>query len=161
MHAFMHLLIDVFIGKLTRAVGVAMVLAILVQVFSRMLLKVPYPWTDEVARVTFIWFCLLGAVLGLRQHAHLGIDYFRSKLAPRGRWLSDIVVAVCVIIFGAFALWYGVELLGVVGRQRSPVMRVSMYWFYLIAPLTGAAFFLQGIEFLIAYLKSGKARDAQ
>ena len=78
---FMRLLVDKGIRTLVKAIGVAMVLCILLQILTRLFLRVPFTWTDELARGTFVWYCFLGSVLATRQYAHLGIDYFRSKLA--------------------------------------------------------------------------------
>lgn len=151
-------LFDVVVITLAKIVGLTMVAAILLQIISRMLLKVPFPWTDELARGTFVWFCFLGAALAMRQYAHLGIDYFRSKMSGRGQWLSDMIVCLAVILFGVIVAYYGYRLLGIVGRQRTPIMRISMQWFYLVVPLSGALLALQGLEFLLHYLKTGKPR---
>jgi TRAP-type C4-dicarboxylate transport system permease small subunit len=155
---FMHLLVDWGIRTLTKVVGIAMVMCILLQILTRLFLRVPFTWTDELARGTFVWYCFLGSVLATRQYAHLGIDYFRSKLSERGQWISDLVVALAIIVFGAFVAILGWQLLGIVGRQRTPIMRIYMQWFYLVVPLSGALIGLQGLEFLLEYLATGKPR---
>lgn len=151
-------LFDIVVATLAKIVGLTMVAAIIIQIGSRMLLKVPFPWTDELARGTFVWFCFLGAAMAMRQYAHLGIDYFRSKMGERGQLVSDIVVCLTVILFGAIVAYYGYRLLGIVGRQRTPIMRISMQWFYMVVPISGALLALQGVEFLLHYLKTGKPR---
>ena len=158
MKSLNRIVFDGVVSKLAKVIGLVMVTSILLQIASRMLLRVPFPWTDELARGTFIWFCFLGSALAMRQYAHLGIDFFRSKLNDRGQLVSDIVVSLCVIVFGAIVAYYGYALLGIVGRQRTPIMRISMQWFYLAVPLSGALLSLQGIEFLIQYARTGKPR---
>ena len=155
---FMRLLMDVATRNLVKIVGIVMVLAILLQLFSRLLLKVPFTWTDEMSRGAFVWYCFMGAAIAMRQYAHLGIDYFRSKLSGSGQWLSDLVVAFSVIVFGFLVAYLGWRLLGIVGRQKTPIMRISMQWFYLAVPLSGALICLQGLEFLLGYIETGKAR---
>jgi TRAP-type C4-dicarboxylate transport system permease small subunit len=154
----MRTLIEVAAKNLVKLIGMLMLTAILLQILSRLLLKVPFTWTDEMARGSFVWFCFLGSVLATRQYAHLGIDYFRSKLKERGQWLSDLVVAFSIIVFGAFVAYFGWRLLGVVGRQRTPIMRIAMQWFYLCVPVSGALIGLQGLEFLLQYLATGRPR---
>lgn len=153
-----RIVFDGVVATAAKIIGLVMVASILLQIASRMLLKVPFPWTDELARGTFIWFCFLGSALAMRQYAHLGIDFFRSKLSDKGQLLSDIVVSLCVIAFGFIVAYYGYGLLKIVGRQRTPIMRISMQWFYLVVPISGALLSLQGIEFLIHYLRTGKPR---
>lgn len=158
MKAINKIVFDLIVRTAAKIVGITMVVAILLQIFSRMALRVPFPWTDELSRGAFIWFCFLGAALAMRQYAHLGIDYFRSKLPERGQWISDMVVAVAVIVFGALVAYLGWKLLGIVGRQRTPIMRISMQWFYAVVPLCGALLALQGAEFLLTYIATGKPR---
>ncbi len=154
----MHVLFDIAVKTLVKAVGLVMLLSILLQIGSRLVLKVPFPWTDELSRGSFLWFCFLGSALAMRQNAHLGIDYFRSKLGEKGQWLSDLAVSLTVVLFGAIVCYLGWRLLGVVGRQRTPILRISMQWFYLAVPLTGALLALQGFEFFVKYLATGKPR---
>jgi TRAP-type C4-dicarboxylate transport system permease small subunit len=154
----MRLLMDRAAKCLVKAVGIVMVVAILLQILSRLLLKVPFTWTDEMSRGAFVWYCFMGAALAMRQHAHLGIDYLRSRLGERGQWLSDLTTAVCIIAFGFLVAYLGWRLLGIVGRQKTPIMRISMQWFYAVVPLSGALIGLQGLEFLLRYLETGKPR---
>ena len=153
-----HILFDLIVNNAVKIIGLVMVGSILLQIASRMVLRVPFPWTDELARGSFLWFCFLGAAMAMRQYAHLGIDYFRSKLSERGQWISDMVVSLAVIVFGFLVAYLGYRLLGIVGRQRTPIMRISMQWFYLSVPICGALLGLQGLEFLIGYFISGKPR---
>ncbi len=154
----MHILFDVIVKTAVKIVGTVMLLCILIQIFSRLFLKVPFPWTDELSRGAFIWFCFLGAAMAMRQYAHLGIDYFRSKLGSGGQLISDIVVAASVVVFGVLVAYLGWKLLGIVGRQRTPVMRISMQWFYMVVPISGALLAAQGFEFLVNYIVTRKPR---
>ena len=159
MKTFMRLLCDLIIMTAVKAVGIAMLLSILIQIISRLFLKVPFPWTDELSRGAFIWFCFLGSAMAMRRHAHLGIDYFRSKLRKRGRLISDILVSLAVIAFGAAVCCLGIMLLEIVGYQLTPIMRISMKWFYLAVPACGGLMTLQGVEFLIHYLTTREPRQ--
>lgn len=162
----MRMLFDMAVKSLIKLIGIAMVAAILLQILARIsivsaylrVLGVPFDWTDEMARGAFVWYCLLGSALGTRQYAHLGIDYFRSKLGERGQWLSDLAAAIAVTVFGTFVAYLGWRFLRIVGIQKTPIMRISMQWFYLAVPLSGTLIFLQGTEFAISYLTTGKGR---
>ncbi|KPU93063.1 C4-dicarboxylate ABC transporter permease [Variovorax paradoxus] len=43
--------------------------------------------SEEVSRWLFIWITFLGALVALREHAHLGVDMVVGKLPPLGRKL--------------------------------------------------------------------------
>jgi TRAP-type C4-dicarboxylate transport system permease small subunit len=41
--------------------------------------------SEELSRWLFIWMVFLGAIVGLREHAHLGVDSLVKALPPAGR----------------------------------------------------------------------------
>src|SRR6201746_1578132 len=41
--------------------------------------------SEELSRWLFVWSVFLGAIVGLREHAHLGVDSFVKALPPTGR----------------------------------------------------------------------------
>jgi TRAP-type C4-dicarboxylate transport system permease small subunit len=41
--------------------------------------------SEELSRWLFVWMVFLGAIVGMREHAHLGVDTLIRKLPPMGR----------------------------------------------------------------------------
>lgn len=41
--------------------------------------------SEELSRMLFVWMTFLGAAVGLREHAHLGVDTLIRRLPPTGR----------------------------------------------------------------------------
>ncbi len=39
-----------------------------------------------MSRFFFVWLTFIGAVVVMREHAHLGVDALVRVLGPRGRW---------------------------------------------------------------------------
>lgn len=126
-----------------KVLGIVMVLVLLAQILSRILIEVPLAWTEELARFLFIWFCLLGSVIALRQKQHLGIAYFYNKVPNIARRVLAIIIELLVAAFGAFVLMKGLELINVSGFQLSAAMRVPMKYVYLVFPIMGVMFALQ------------------
>lgn len=60
------------IGKIVMAVGAVMVLAIAVQIATRYIPGFSITWTDELARLMFVWYGFLGAALAVPKGVHLG-----------------------------------------------------------------------------------------
>ena len=52
---------------------------VFMQVLIRFVFKIPLPWTEEVARISFVYSVYLGAILGMRDRAHINVD-----IAPGG-----------------------------------------------------------------------------
>lgn len=68
------------IGKIVMAVGAVMVLAIAVQIATRYIPGFSITWTDELARLMFVWYGFLGAALAVPKGVHLGIDFFLPQV---------------------------------------------------------------------------------
>ena len=59
-----------------------MVAVIFVQVSNRYIFNSPIAWTEEVARLMFIWLSFLGAFLALREHSHISIHAVMKCFSP-------------------------------------------------------------------------------
>ena len=158
MEKVVHILYDKILTKLIAAIGVVMVTCILAQIFTRTFLRVPFIWTDELARFTFLYFCFLGGVITLRRKLHLGIDFFESKMPPKGKFVNRIFVYTMIIIFGLYLGIYGIRLMGIVGIQLSPLLRIPMKYIYFCLPLAGFLYAFLGFYQLYCHI-TGKPYD--
>jgi TRAP-type C4-dicarboxylate transport system permease small subunit len=121
------------------AVGV-LVLDVLWQVFTRKVMNDPSEWTEELAIFLLIWVSLLGAAVAMNKGAHLGIDYFTSKLSIRNRVATEVFVFAVVALFSLFAMIIGgIDLVTITLEldQRSPVLDIPMGYVYLVVPISG------------------------
>lgn len=77
------------------------------QVFSRQVLGSPATWTDEAARLTFVWLGLFAAAFVFGERGHIAVDFFARKLpAAAERWLA-VGVQLIVIGFAVAILGWG------------------------------------------------------
>lgn len=127
-----------------------MVIDVTWQVFSRYVLQQSSSITEELATFLLIWVGLLGSAYAYREKAHLGIDLISNKLSSKGKFYSQIIVLIVVIIvslfvfvFGGFRLVYITFTL----NQLSPAIRINMGYIYSVAPITGLLIILYSIEF--------------
>lgn len=81
---------------------VALLAAMVVLVFGNVVLRYVFnagiTVSEELSRWAFVWLTFLGAVLALRERAHLGTDLLLSRLGPRGR-------RACLALAQALMLW--------------------------------------------------------
>jgi TRAP-type C4-dicarboxylate transport system permease small subunit len=54
--------------------------------------------SEEMSRLFFVWMCFLGAILGLRERAHLGVDAMVARLPRTGKIL-------CAVLSCGLMLW--------------------------------------------------------
>jgi TRAP-type C4-dicarboxylate transport system permease small subunit len=60
--------------------------------------------SEEISRWLFVWVTFMGAVVALREHAHLGTDVLVSRLPPMGKKVCLVLghlvmLYVCYLIF--------------------------------------------------------------
>jgi TRAP-type transport system small permease protein len=150
---------------LTRALEVVMVLCLvvmLVMVFGNVILRLFFntgiDLSEEIPRFAFVWMTFLGAIVGMRRRAHLGVDILVQALPVLGRricWgLSQAVMLVCCvyIVYGTYLQHEIIE------GNASPVAQLSMLWVFGVSYLTGSAIGLICLSNLVR-LMAGKVSD--
>ena len=94
------------LGKLIKVVEnvlIVMFAIMAVLVFGNVVLRYGFNsgivFSEEVSRFLFMWLTLIGALIVLREHGHLGVTSFVEKLGERGqricRFLSDGLTFTC------------------------------------------------------------------
>lgn len=75
-------------------------MAILVfgNVVLRYLFNSGITWSEEMARFLFIWLVLLGAVVALKDNAHLGVDMLTKRLSKPLKMIVFILSNIIVLI---------------------------------------------------------------
>ena len=132
-------LIDGFFRLLEFLVVLCMV-AMVVMVFGNVVLRYGFnsgiSVSDEMARYCFIWLTYIGAMVAMRDGAHLGVDTVIRKLSLRGKkicfFLSQSLMLFCNALFfiGTFKM-HELQVTNV-----SPVVGLSMIWVYGIGYVT-------------------------
>lgn len=118
------------IGYLIAAAMLLMVILVFGNVVMRYGFNSGFTVSEELSRWLFVWLTFLGAVVALRDNAHLGTDMLVGKLGPLGKricmGLSLIGMLYCLwLLFQGSLEQYKVNV-----DSESPVMEASMGWFY-------------------------------
>ena len=128
---------------LLEAVMVLCLAVMLVMVFGNVVLRIVantgIDLSEEMPRFAFVWMTFLGAIVGMRRRAHLGVDMLVQALPVLGRkvcWgISQAIMLVC-----SGYIFYGTWLQhDIVKDNASPVAQISMLWVFGVSYLTGAA----------------------
>ena len=139
MRKFMHFLIDGILASLLKIIGTCLLLDILLQIAVRYMPFIHASWTDEVARLLFVWFAMLSTAMAYAKNAHLSIDILYNKLPKKAEIFLDYFSVIAVMISSVILTWYGIKLLDIVKMQMAPILKIPMTWFYLAVPV-GFAF---------------------
>jgi TRAP-type transport system small permease protein len=123
---------------------IALLLAgMIVLVFGNVVLRYAFgsgiTVSEELARWFFVWLVFLGAIIGIREHAHLGVDTVLRMVGPNARKacyiLSHVLMIGCslLIIQGS---WLQTKINWSVS---APATGLSVGWFYGIGLVFGAS----------------------
>ena len=101
--------------------------------------------SEELSRWLFLWVTFLGAVVGLKEHAHLGSDFVISRL-PRGGKKACLVLGHLLMLYATWLVFSGsLSQTRINLNVEAPVSGASMAWVYA----TGVVFaVLSGILLL-------------
>jgi TRAP-type C4-dicarboxylate transport system permease small subunit len=94
--------------KLLSAVMAAALFIMVLLVFGNVVLRYAFnsgiTVSEELARWLFVWVTFMGAVVALREHAHLGTDALVARLPPMGKKVCLvlghlIMIYICWLVF--------------------------------------------------------------
>ena len=124
------------------------VLLVLVQVFSRYLIQLPFIGLEELARLVFVWACFLGTSLGVIRSRHISIEVLLRVLPSRMSQFFSVITALMILIVSAVMVFYGLEF--VINKWSYPDYSTALFYprslFYLPVPLSGAIIFFYTIK---------------
>lgn len=130
------------IFKIFETVMVICIATMLVMVFGNVMLRIFFntgiDLSEEIPRFAFVWMTFIGAIVGMRKHAHLGVDVITQLLPLAGKkvcWaISQFIMAICCgyIVYGT---WLQHEILQ---GNSSTVAQISMIWVFGVSYLTGS-----------------------
>lgn len=72
------------------------------QVLFRYVLKIPVPWTEELARILFILSMFLGIAIAIREKEHIVVNFLFKKLGIRAQAIGHILFDAAILILLCF-----------------------------------------------------------
>ena len=150
--------------KLLELLIVVLLVAMVVMVFGNVVLRYVFnsgiTVSEELSRWAFVWMIFLGAVVAIKDNAHLGTDMLVSRLGRSGKVVC-LAIAETAMIYCAWLVFSGGLVQVRIGLDvEAPITGWSMAW------LTGAALvfgFSAGLFHLIKLgrLLTGKLADEE
>jgi TRAP-type C4-dicarboxylate transport system permease small subunit len=120
--------------RFLRFIIVACLAVMVVLVFGNVVLRYAFnsgiTVSEELSRWLFVWLTFVGAVLALRDHAHLGMDSVVSRLPAWGKKacfiLSNLLMMYCLYLF-----FVGTWQQTIINwDNRAPATGLSSAWYY-------------------------------
>ena len=96
----MERLLDLYCRVLKGAIALCLAVMV-VLVFTNVVLRYAFnsgiATSEELSRWLLVWLTFLGAIVALREHAHLGVDTLIRALPPRGRLICFVLSYVLML----------------------------------------------------------------
>ena len=152
------------IFKIFETVMVVCIATMLVMVFGNVVLRIFFntgiDLSEEIPRFAFVWMTFLGAVVGMRKRAHLGVDVIVKLLPLTGQrvcWgVSQLVMLVCCVYI-VYGTWLQHD---IIKGNASPVAQISMLWVFGVSYVSGSAIGLICLSNLVRLL-TGRVNDSE
>ena len=120
-----------------------LLLGMVLMVFGNVLLRYAFnsgiQVSEEMSRFFFIWLTFIGAIVAMREGAHLGMDNFVNTLSRRGKLVcltlcQLLTLLCCVMMFRGTWVQHEIN-----ATTAAPVTGMSMIWVFGVAYVTAAA----------------------
>jgi len=128
---------DIFVKYLLAILMFTMTITVLLGVIFRYFLKMPFPWSEELARYLMIWIGFLGSSIALRRGTHVGVKFFINVMPKKVSNYLILASKIIIIVFLLFIIRYGLSMAMNNIEQVSPVMQLSMFIPYFAIPFSG------------------------
>jgi TRAP-type transport system small permease protein len=119
-----------------------LIVPVTLQIFSRYTSLIPaFIWTEEMARLVFIWTIMLGAMLGVREGSHFVVDVW-PRLTPRSTALLDLIAGTAVMVLAIVFAWWGWEFTRFAIYRISELAELPLWLIHMAWPLAGITWIL-------------------
>ncbi len=95
--------------------------------------------SEELARWFFVWLVFLGAIVGLKEHSHLGVDTMLRMVGPAGRRICYLVSHALMILCSVLLVKGSYVQTLINWKVSAPATGWSVGWFYGIGIVFGVS----------------------
>jgi TRAP-type C4-dicarboxylate transport system permease small subunit len=122
-------IIDVIVKKMLIILAGLMAIAVIFQVICRYVMKLPLPWTEEVARYLMLWMAFSSVSCVIKKWDNIYVDVFINMLRQKPRGIVILfqkLVVLGLLIYTFFLCATVFPKTGV--YQKMTTINLSMIW---------------------------------
>lgn len=112
-------------------------LVVILQVIVRYIFSFSFPWADELSRFLMIWTCFIGASCVVKRMQLANVNIFDNYMSPKAVLVFKMLANLVSLLFLIMVVYTAVKQISspTFLMQKSPAMRLPMFWAYLCVPL--------------------------
>lgn len=106
------------------------------------------PWSEELARYIMVWIAYIGASLGVKKNAHLGVEIIMNMLPGKLKALSKYVRFAIILIFNVLIILFSYKVMNhqINMGQVSPALSIPIWIAYLAIPVGAFLMIVRSIQ---------------
>lgn len=146
-----------FFNKLEEWIGgslfIAMFIVLILQIIARQIFNNPLIWSEELARLIFVYIGMLGISMGIRNQTHIMIDFIYAKFSEKVQKVVftgiQMIILFCITSF----TYFGYLLIEKKADIELVSLGISAKWMYIALPFISL---LMLVRFYQAYQENWK-----
>lgn len=151
-----HNVLKVLLGILIAV----LLIPVTMQILSRYTGIIPrYIWTEEIARFSFVWIIMVGAICAVRDGSHFDLDVLPETRSRRFELARKLLVQIAITIVGGFFVVYGIKFVQFGWRQTSEIFELPMPWIFMSWPIAGVLFIVFSLEKMALIVRHHRQPD--
>ena len=159
----MERILDLYCGLLRGVIALCLAVMV-VLVFGNVVLRYGFnsgiTVSEELSRWLLVWLTFLGAIVAVREHAHLGVDTL-VRMLPAGGKRICFIINYCLMLYADWLLLAGSWRQTLINiDDRAPATGLSLGIFYFVGVVFGVS---TGVLLLYDLYRvvSGEASEAE
>ena len=159
-------IVDAVARVVSRVLVVLLVILVSV-VFANILLRYfgrSVRWSDEVARLPFVWVAFLGMFAAYNANAHPAFEQIVSMVRAKstgGARIMALVTHLLVCVFVGIVLYGGVIYSRHAAIQTTAILRVSVGWMYAAAPVGMTLILIEAVRKILLLFERPEDRETR
>lgn len=104
---------------------VLLFLIVMAGIISRTIFNSPFTWTEEAARLAFIWMIFMGISYGTKYDKHINVTILLDKMPRKVACGITIFWDVVALVLYVWVSFFGVKYIGYMAGSKTSVLRID------------------------------------
>ncbi|MFO7923467.1 MAG: TRAP transporter small permease [Bacteroidales bacterium] len=131
----------------------AMIIVVGLQVFTRFFMESTLHWTEEAARIFFIYSVAFGTGTGIRNGDFISLNLIDKYLAPLPEKFLQLFTDLIITVFSVILIIHSLQFVRMGLDEQSPALEISMGFVFFSIVIIGLAIFIFTLENILNTLK--------
>ncbi|VEH68172.1 sialic acid TRAP transporter permease protein SiaT-2 [Rodentibacter pneumotropicus] len=148
-------------NKLEEWLGGALFLVIfcilIAQILSRQVFQAPLIWSEELAKLLFVYVGMLGISVAVRKQEHVYIDFLTNLMPAKVRKISNTFVQLIIFVCIFFFIHFGIRSFNSASFPIDALGGISEKWIFAALPVIAALMMIRFFQAQAQNFKEDKS----